>query len=305
MSSLTMDIEDVQATKTEKFLAGVLAVFLLIGGVWTYQRIDDHVAETIDLEAPVSAADEAALQQAEEARMRLDTANTTVARARRTLEFRREEYRTALDAGRTAPGLERAYRASQAALARAERERGAAEQAVQQTAPAAEEADRRRFEEVERRQDRRERYSFFVRLAFVVALLAVAFRFVYVLHRRRSRYLPIALGFLAFAVALSLVLAGDYLTDYFELGDPRDVGVLVLSFMGIAATLLVFALGQQYLARRLPARRVRRGECPFCGYPVRGTEHCERCGREVVAPCSRCSEPRRVGVARCGACGAT
>lgn len=123
MNSVTMDVEDIQATKTEKFLAGVLAVFLLIGGVWTYQRIDDHVAETIELDAPVSAADEAALQRAQEARFRLDLASGRVARARRTLEFRREEYRTALDAGRTAPRLAQAYRASQAALARAERER--------------------------------------------------------------------------------------------------------------------------------------------------------------------------------------
>jgi hypothetical protein len=189
-------------------------------------------------------------------------------------------------------------------LARAERERAQAERALQEVAPAAEEADRRRAAEFDRRQDRRERYSFFARLAFVLALLAVAFRFLYVLHRRPSRYLPIALGFLAVVVALALILAGDYLTDYFELGDPRDVGVLMLSLIGISATLLVFGLGQRYLARRLPARRVRRGQCPFCGYPVRGNERCERCGREVVAPCARCNEPRRVGVARCGACGA-
>jgi hypothetical protein len=304
VSTVTMDIEDIQATKAEKFLAGALAVFLFIGGVWTYQRIDDHVAETIELDAPVSASDEAALQRAAEARERLGQAHSAVTQARRQLEFRREEYRTALDAGRRAPRLEQAYRASQAALARAERDLSAAERAVQEAAPAAEEAERRRAAELERRQDRRERYSFFVRLAFVLALLAVAFRFLYILHRRRSRYLPLALGFLAFAVALSLVLAGDYLTDYFELGDPRDVGVLMLSLIGISATLLVFGLGQRYLARRLPVRRVRRGQCPFCGYPVRGNEHCERCGREVVAPCARCDAPRRVGVARCGACGA-
>jgi hypothetical protein len=69
-------------------------------------------------------------------------------------------------------------------------------------------------------------------------------------------------------------------------------------------TLLAFVGLQRYLARRIPHRRVRKGECPFCGYPVRGNEHCESCGREVIAPCAKCNEPRRVGSLHCGACGA-
>ena len=39
----TIDIEQLQTTKSEKLLALVLAVFLLIGGVWAYQEIDDKV----------------------------------------------------------------------------------------------------------------------------------------------------------------------------------------------------------------------------------------------------------------------
>jgi hypothetical protein len=299
-----MDVEEIQASKTEKFLAGVLAVFLLIGGVWTYQKIDDLVAESIELEAPVSRTDEAALARAEQARGRLDAAALEQEEARRELEFRREEYRTALDAGRRAPNLEQSYRRSQARLARADRERSAAEQAVREAEPAAQAAERRRAAEFERRQDRRERYTFFTRLAFVLALVALGFRLLYVLHRWGSRYLPLALGFVGFAAALSFVLAGDYMTDYFELGDPRDNGVLALSLFGVGITVLVFGLGQQYLARRLPARRVRRGQCPFCGYPVRENEFCESCGRDVVAACAQCSVPRRVGTLRCGACGA-
>jgi hypothetical protein len=49
---------------------------------------------------------------------------------------------------------------------------------------------------------------------------------------------------------------------------------------------------------------VRKAECPFCGYPVRGNDHCEGCGRDVIASCARCEQPRRVGSAFCGACGA-
>ena len=63
------------------------------------------------------------------------------------------------------------------------------------------------------------------------------------------------------------MLAGDYITDYV---DPLSLGPLVLSLFGVVATIAAFAVLQRYLARRIPIRRVRKGECPFCGYPVRG-----------------------------------
>jgi hypothetical protein len=78
----------------------------------------------------------------------------------------------------------------------------------------------------------------------------------------------------------------------------------VLSLVGIVLTLLAFVALQRYLAKRIPGRRVRRRECPFCGYPVRDNTHCEGCGRDVLAPCARCDQPRRVGASHCGACGA-
>lgn len=93
----------------------------------------------------------------------------------------------------------------------------------------------------------------------------------------------------------------DYVGDYVRW---QDLGPLVLSLAGAAFTLAAFWGLQRYLATRIPQRRVRRGECPFCGYPVRGNARCEGCGREVVAPCAACTAPRRVGTAHCGACGA-
>jgi lipopolysaccharide export LptBFGC system permease protein LptF len=249
----------------------------------------------------VSAADEAAIQRRVQAQERVFAARQRGDKARRDLVFRREEYRTALDAGRSAPQLERRYRESQSELAAAERELAASQAALQRVTPAAQEAERRRTAEVDRRQDRRELWAFGLRLLLVFTLIAAAFGLVITLHRRRSRYVPLALGFAAFTAVLAFVLAGDYLTDYI---DPLDLGILALSLFGAAMTVLAFALLQRYLDRRLPARRVRRGQCPFCGYPVRGNEACEGCGRDVVAPCARCSSPRRVGTLHCGACGA-
>ncbi len=295
------DIEEIQASKTEKFLAGVLAVFCLIGGIWTYQKIDDKVGDRVNLEAPASAADERAIARRGEAQERSFQAREGVASARRNLEFRREEYRTALDAGRSSPRLEEQYVRSQARLAVAERDVRAAEAEVQRASPAADAAEKRRAAEFERRQDRRELFTFLLRLGFVLSMIAAAFALIIASHRRRSRYVPLALGFSAFATALSFGLAGDYLTDYI---DPLDLGILALSLFGVAMTVLAFRLLQRYLDRRLPARRVGKGQCPFCGYPVRGNGSCERCGRDVLAPCARCEEPRRVGTIHCGACGA-
>jgi lipopolysaccharide export LptBFGC system permease protein LptF len=296
--STRVDIEEIQTTKTEKFLAGVLAVFLLIAGIWAYQKVDDYIADAIEINALLNQPEIIRLDSAQDEAFR---AQQEYNGALRNLELRREAYRTALDEGRKAPQLRHAYNRAQARLASAQRAVGTARAEVQRARPAAEAAQRRASAEIERRQHRRELYSFLLRLALSVASIIAAFGLLFVLHRRRSRYLPLALGAVAAATILAFVLAGDYVTDYV---DPLDLGVLFLGLFGALVTVLAFAALQWYLRRRLPARRVRRRLCPFCGYPVAENEHCEGCGRDVIAPCARCNEPRRVGARFCGVCGA-
>jgi hypothetical protein len=300
--SARVDVEQIQTTKSEKLLAAVLAVFVLIGGVWTYQEIDDYVSDAIEIDYRGTAADRAALAGAEQASLRTEQTSAAVESASERLELSREAYRTALDEGRSAPGLRRAYVQAQARFARAERDAATAEEAVLAAQPAADAANRRIAEEVESKQDRRDLVTFVVRFAFVGALIGFAYWLLARLRRRGSRYFPVAMALVGAGAVLALVLAADYVTDYV---DPLDLGPLVLALFGIAATLLAFVALQRYLAQRIPSRRVRKGECPFCGYPVRENEFCEGCGRDVVAPCARCSAPRRVGTLHCGACGAT
>ena len=50
--STELDVEQLESTKSEKLLALLLAVFLLIGGVWAYQEIDDKVRTAIPLREP-------------------------------------------------------------------------------------------------------------------------------------------------------------------------------------------------------------------------------------------------------------
>lgn len=300
--STRVDVEEIQTTRSEKVLALVLMVFLLIGGIWAYQRIDDEVREAVGVEDVVPTPEQqAAIDRVDRARLELERAREELRAARDNLELRREAYRTALDAGRQAPALERAYVRAQARLRRAQVAVGQARRAVAAAQPAADRAQRSISDEYDSRQDRRELITFVLRLLFVLASLAFAYWLLAALRRRGSRYFPVALAFVGYAAILAFVLAADYITDYV---DPLELGPLVLSLFGVALTLVAFVVLQRYLARRLPLRRVRKRECPFCGYPVRGNERCEGCGRAVVAPCSTCGSGRRVGTLHCGACGA-
>jgi hypothetical protein len=144
-----------------------------------------------------------------------------------------------------------------------------------------------------------------VRLAAILLWFGVSLRVVGRLRRQRSKFLSLGLAAVGAGVITALVFATDYITDYI---DPLDLGPIVLSAVGAAATIGAFVGLQRWLARRVPGRRVRNGECPFCGHPVRESlrlqgPHCEGCGREVVAPCAQCGQERRVGSPHCPHCG--
>jgi hypothetical protein len=295
-------LDEIEITSTEKVLALVLVVFFLIGGVWAYSKLDD-IGESPYRPPDVyfTASERAAVERADRAQLRLDRARTEVERARDELELAREEYRTALDADRRAPGLEAAYRSAQRELAAASGRQRSAEEAAGAARPEAAAAQRRAAAEADEATRQSELVTFVLRLAFVLATLALAYWLLIRLKRTGSRYLPVAFALVGSAAVLALVFAGDYVTDHI---DVEQLGPLVLSAAGIGLTLFAFWWLQRYLARRLPLRRVRRGECPFCGYPLRGGDHCEGCGRNVVAECASCHSPRRVGALHCGACGA-
>lgn len=301
--STRVDVEEIRTTKGEQLLAVVLAAFLLIGGIWVYAKIDDAVRTSSppDFSYRGTPVEQAAVRRLRQADLRQSQSAREVAAARDNLELRREAYRTALDANRPAAELERAYNRARARLVRAERELASARSDVAAARPAAVAAQRDIARVQAGRTERRELLAFVFRALFAITSLVCAYWLLAYLRRRRSRYYPVGMAVVAAAAILAFAGAADYLTDYF---DPIDLGPLVLSLFGIVATLIAFAVLQRYLARRLPARRVRHRECPFCGYPVRENEHCEGCGRDVVAPCARCSEPRRVGALHCGACGA-
>lgn len=312
MSKLT-GVDEVKTTTSERFLAVVLAVFMLIGGMWIYSEpLDRHDTEAQFGYpfAPVvhgSKQDRAAIAAHGRDTNRVQGLEAQRSSNLRKLELTRESYRTELDAGRPGAATERAYRKAQGSLAQTETSLSTARRAARSTAPAARAAEQRigaAQKQARKKIDDRERSqqltTFLLRLVYVVGALAFAYWLFIRLRRRRSRYLLVGMSLVGFATAQALVMATDYTTDYI---DVRKIGPLVLSLVGIALTLGAIFAVQRYIAKRTPHRRVRKRECPFCGYPVKGNPHCEGCGRVVVAECAECGQSRRVGTEHCGACG--
>jgi hypothetical protein len=297
-----LDLEEIEITSTEKLLALVLTVFFLIGGVWAYAKVDNVVrTELVSVDAYLTAEERVAVDRASRARQRLAGAEHALALARADLELARERYRTALDANRPPGELETAYRTAERAYSSTQAELDRARAEVLATRPAADAAHARAGDEADEASLRGELIAFLVRLAMLLTTLGLAYWLVVRLRRSGSRYVPVGFALVGFGALLALIMAGDYVGHHI---DVAELGPLVLSIAGIGLTLGAFWWLQRYLARRVPQRRVRKGECPFCGYPARGGGRCEGCGRSVIGECATCHAPRRVGTFHCGACGA-
>jgi hypothetical protein len=305
-----IDADEIETTRGERLLAVVLAAFLLVGSLWAYVKLDDvHQGPVYgDPVTLLSVPDRALLTRHDDAVVSARAADDDVRERRSVLVDRREAYRTVLDAGTNDPKLKRAYQAAQRRFDATVRDAVRLHAQARAARIAARPADARlatvEREQTARADDQRLQNDLVtagLRLLLVLGSLAGMLRLMLALRRSRSRWIVVGYAGVGAATALALVMAGDYLTD---LVDPTELGPLVLSLVGTAFTLAAIAGLQRYLARRIPARRVRRAECPFCGYPTRG-EHCEGCGRAVVAPCAQCTQPRRVGAQHCAVCGET
>lgn len=296
------ELSTLETTRGEKWLALLLAAFLLVGALWGYARIgrlDDGGPTFAEIRAR-HPAEQRALLRHQHAQQELAAAQGQLMDARSQLELRREAYRTELDAGRPASAQERGYRAAQRVLGRSGARLSEASRTERRARPAAQAAERLILQQLESAGESRRLLVFLVRLGYVLAALALAYVALRWARERRPRLFPLALAAVAAAAVQVLVLAADSFEDHVEL---RSFGPLALSLAGSALTVATFLGLQRYVVRRLPARRVRRGQCPSCGYPARGL-HCEGCGRLLTVACAECGKPRREGSRYCACCGA-
>ncbi len=313
MSTRT-ETENITTSGPEKVLAGVLAIFILIGGVWAYGQIGKISEETYhdEYSAPffeparddLSPTDKAALKEERRAEDSLWRARQKVRSAKKQVTFAGDAYRTELDAGLSGNAELGTYREAQNRLARERADLTAANMRVSKAEPAAVVARQNLNEETERRQAERradDRLVFAGRFLLIAAMLGAGVWGMSRIRKRRSPFMPLALAQVSAAAMLAAWMAIDYGSQLIVF---REIGPLAISLVGICLTVTAFVLLHRYLSRKVPLRRVRRGECPFCGFPGRGNEMCEGCGRAVIGSCSTCEEPRRIATPHCGSCGA-
>lgn len=297
--STRVDTEDIAATRSERVLAVVLVVFLLIGSGWFYVKIDDWVGGSRAWE--YTAAEQRSIDAAETAEDRAWRAEEERDTALTDLELARENLSLAIEQDQPTGSLSETFEEAQTEYAEARAEATAARSRADAAQQAADDA-RETYDDRAGGKDGRYWIVALLRLLLVGALVGGSLRLITVQRARESRYLTLGLSAVAASTLTAVWFAGDYITDYI---DVLELGPLVLSVLGAGATVVAFVALQRYLARRVPRGRVRKGECPFCGFPVRGDgPHCEGCGREVVGECGACSSPRRVGSPHCAVCGA-
>ena len=308
MTGMRADVEEIRVTKTERLLAYVLVAFLLLGAIWTYTKIDNVIRRHEPIPAMhYFGRPSPPILKYDAAQQRVYSAQARVGQSLRQLEFTREAYRTALEAHRPTAKLSKEYDAAQAAYALAQHDVQVDRAQVRALKPAADAAERQvaaKQRDVESKiaaaYHRQSRDIFLVRLGMVSIGMLLGFSMLAWMRRRVTRWYPLAASVVGAATIFAFFFACDYATDYIH---PFDWGIAFIAGLGIVATLVAYWTLQRYITRRLPIRRVRKHECPFCGFPASSGSHCEGCGREIVAPCARCESPRRVGTTHCTTCG--
>lgn len=302
-----IDTDEIESTRTERFLAVILTAFLLVGSIWFYVKVADWVRTDDPWRTSMSTEQRAVIKESQKAHRLANAADNRRWTAEANVEQARAEYDLALQAGEPAAGPKEAYQQAQQRLETAQQAARAARAEARQASAEADEVYREVDEDAGKINDGRDWAIAGIRFAFISGWILASFGLIRRLRNRESRYLPLGFAAAATGAVLTMVFTVDYVTDYIPL---QDLGPIVLSALGALVTVLTFIGLQRRIVARIPGRRVRKGECPFCGHPVRERSghlgpHCEGCGREVIASCSSCDEPRRVGSAHCATCGAT
>lgn len=298
---MSVDIEEVESTKSEKFLAIILTSFLLMGSVWIYVKVDAWVPGGVNYTP--SVAQQHAMDRSAAATRAEEQAIAELETARSELGLAKNDFDIAAAKGAPTAAAERRYRTAEDRFAEAEEDAARAAEHADDAQAAVEAFDRARERESHARHDW---MVAGVRFAFIVGWLLVSLRLTSRLRERNSRFQPLAFAAIAAGVITAVVYATDYITEFI---DPLELGPIVLSGIGTLATMGAFVGLQEWLERRLPGKRVRNSECPYCGHPVRPmadgnpAPFCEGCGHQVTEPCGACGSPRRVGSAHCPHCG--
>jgi hypothetical protein len=318
-SSHAGDASEHAVARSERLLAWILAGFLLLALGWGYARIGDSIEDgrrdgLAELQRPVEERGYAREDERSDLGLiytysssAVEEARLTAASRARSLERARERYRTAIESGESSETLKVAYRAadrrataSEEKLRERRRSRAAAIaklRAYDRSVAPGRDAELRAVEAYE---DTAYRRIILWRTALALGSLALGLLLLRLTTARLPRAVTLAQSAVGAGALITLTLVVDYSAVNLDFYTAGPLGVAAI---GSALTIAAFVALQRYLVRHRPARRIRSGECAACGQPS-ATPFCEGCGQPVIAPCGACAEPRRIGTAHCGSCGA-
>jgi len=309
------EMDEIESSRAEKLLAIGLVVFLLVGGFWILDRLGSLPTRpdymTVAAAEGLPAAESAYRQAETDYQRGLDAAEqarSAMEQARADYEFMREEYRVALERGVDDPALAQAHETARVAfeLASTRFEIADAARASLETKliePLA--TYRTTVDRVDRAakraEDRYQLIAFALRFGYTFPLFGLSVWLWLRLRRRNARYLILATGFMGFGGIQAVGLIGQY--GWYLL---RDIGPIAISVTGSAVCVAGLVALRRWLgsARRLATSRLRRGQCPYCGFPLPdGTAHCVGCGRQVLESCPDCGHGNVRESPHCRGCG--
>ncbi len=304
--------EKLEATRGEKILASAMVIFLLMGGIYVLNDLN-NIPEKPQISFYYEKYNVYGLEDEQnsidlELRIASDTLSAVKDEYSGSMEyylFKREEYRVTLDKGEADEIKEVEY---EKAKEKYEQSRIKLDNAQAVYDGIEERLDQKRKEVFNAHNLARDDYNtahqiyrlkvMAVRLAFVMPLLLVAIFTFLRAKKVKSKYTIHANAFMAFASLLLIYMA---VVDVWKA--THVIGISIFGASACAVT-LAYLKKQFFSFERISMRRLRDNKCPWCNFPIRyTTSYCQNCGRKLAEKCPECGEMRPILTQFCPNCG--
>jgi hypothetical protein len=324
------EVEELEMTRVEKMFVLGLIVFLLIGGFWMLGQIETLVPEPIvskndyrssnaivqkvpiedELGIPPLRSEVERLQKdADQRQSVMSSRERTFQEADSAYRFRREEYRTAMEAGRVAPTQVAAYQQTRKLRDSKEAEYRQARKAYD-TAAARLKGPQKRLSDLQnrawkvfnQRSQTRNLILFALHFLYAGAVFFLSWKAWQWGRREQWRFLSLLTALLTASVIQLVFLAFRYCWELVL----KDFALLGIALVGIIGCSLALVALKRYVLspERIARNRLAAHSCPNCSTPFRdGQTYCWDCGRPLLDPCPHCGQPHLRYAPHCDHCG--
>ncbi len=327
------EIEDQESTRVEKFLLVILVGFLLMGGFWVFDQIQNMIAQpvlrsdyemtsmvgeknrdatSIEEQLAITPLRKKAAKQEEVVRHLNDVVANSEANLRRAesdYKFQREEFRTSIEskgyqhqdpkkfevARSSFQASQKQTSVAEATLKAAQKDLEGQQHVIDQRAVVAQRI-------YDQRTSARNLKLFAINFLFALTCLGVTWKAWTRGRQIRWRYQSVlTAGFIA-AVLQLFALSFRYLWEIFL----ADLAVLGISVIGTVVSVLAIVGIKRWLfsPERVAQARLSNRRCQSCATPFTDSQtHCWQCGNRLVETCDSCGSNRLIFAPFCGTCG--